>query len=60
MRFHSVRLALLALFVAALAQAQPSSPAVGAKAPDFSLRDASGKRFRLSECVTKQVTVLDF
>ena len=60
MRLPACALVFLSLTACALAQTPPAGPAVGAKTPDFSLRDTSGTAFRLSECSGKQVTVLAF
>lgn len=60
MRSLAVLSTILGLCLMGGAYAQEAGPAVGAKAPDFALRDSAGKSFRLSENVARQVTVLGF
>lgn len=60
MRSLAVLSAILGLCLMGAVCAQEAGPAVGAKALEFTLRDAAGKTFKLSEMVGKQVTVLDF
>jgi peroxiredoxin len=51
---------MLAAIPAALAEAADAQPLVGHRAPDFTLKDASGRPVRLSEVLAQKAVLLNF